>query len=306
MPGDVITSTVHEQIVSYTPNRDVLRWPVIADFMRSWVRDANPLNARQAQEFMMIGTRFIDWCVGERGLDLDHDLIDPAFAEAFLHDWGQTRAAVTRNIGRRHLHDLIRRTAGGALPPGGNTAAIMPSGAYTDAEIARMYSWANGRTSPATRRTSLTLLTLMLGFGLPVADVVLVQRSDVTEPDDGGLLLHVDGRHIWCDTNYEPQMRRLIAELDQDSWLLPYRRSSQVQTFMRNAKAQRLGGDGLVPKLKRLRTTWFVHRAGHFNALVAVMRAYGITHTHTLQSVLPHIPAPSDAETRRVLRERIL
>lgn len=289
----------------FTPEREVISWETIASFVRTSVRRAHPMNVRKARELMMIGTRHIDWCVVVHGFALDDALWDPFLADAFIRSWGVERSPRTVAVGKSQLHDLIRRLD----PESDPTMLRMRSGhasrptlPYTAKQIPQLYSWANTRRVRRTGRTARAIIGLGLGFGLDASTMTAVRAHHFTDHGARGIELTLPERQSWCDQDYEDDLRSALERRGTDEPLIELTEQSTLADFLRNSRKASRPIDAIVPELDRLRATWFLRRASHFTSLVAVMNAYGIRHTSTLQSVFARLPQPTPDQVRNALR----
>jgi hypothetical protein len=304
-PHDTDPDTVLEAIEKYRPLRDIRSWNVIADFVRTTVFDLQPPTVQAARNYLMVLTQYADWAYVNQGFGIGEHLFDHLVADSFITDWGRARKGRTAAVKRGILNDLIRRhnDTGDRRELPDRPMRSHPNVAYTDADLPKLHAWAATRRVLRVRRTASALITLGLGFGLEVGDLCIVRGKDIDDRGADGLLLTLPDRTIWCDELHEPSLRRVLADADDPgSPLLQFKPGSNPKAFLNAARKASRPADALVPELPRLRTTWFVRRAQHFSALVAVMRAYGISHTSTLQTVIEQLPTPTPDEVRRVLR----
>lgn len=254
-------------------------------------------------EFMSIGTRLADWWVTQQGMPLTIDMIDPRVGEAFLSHWRDGRQDRTVSAGGRQLHDLIARTRD--VQTGmrrGRPFRSKPNAPYTNAEIDRVVGWAQQRPTERTRRDSLMMIYLALGFGITSTQMTGLPREAVQDEGDRGLRLTLPDRLIWCDADFEQPLRRLLAVPSESPTLIRQTSAQTVADFLSAARRTRTNPNSLIPDLGRLRVTWFVRRASHFSGLLTAMRAYGITHTNTLQSVLAYVPEPTTEDAKKLLQ----
>ncbi|GGL08142.1 hypothetical protein JOE58_002570 [Curtobacterium luteum] len=291
----------------FTPEREVISWETIASFVRTSVRRAHPMNVRKARELMMIGTRHVDWCVTAHGLELGDNLWDPFLADAFIRSWGAHRRPRTVAAGKSQLHDLIRHINAGedrtALRQRSGHAS-RPTTPYTAKEIPKLYSWANTRRMRRTGRTANAIITLGLGFGLNASTMTKVRAHHFTDHGTQGIELTLPDRQSWCDQDFEEDIRSSLRRRTADDLLIELTNRTTLADFLRTTRKASRPIDAIVPELDRLRATWFVRRASHFTSLVAVMDAYGIRHTSTLQSVFSRLPQPTPDQIRTALRTK--
>jgi len=302
-PNDESYGAIACAITTFDPRRDVRSWTVIAPFVRQWVLEAQPDNVRKAVEFMSIGTRLADWWVTHQGMPLSDEMIDPRVGNAFLTYWSDGRHERTVSASGRQLHDLIARTRPGhSSLQRGRPFRSKPNAPYTGSEIDRVIAWAQQRPTARTRRDSLMMIYLALGFGITSTEMTGLPLEAVQDHAESGLQLTLQDRRIWCDTEFEQPLRRLFAASQPSPTLIRQTNARTVGDFLKAARRTRSNPNTLLPDLNRLRVTWFVRRASHFSGLLTTMRAYGISHTNTLQSVLAYVPELTTEEAKTLLR----
>lgn len=248
-------------------------------------------------------TRYVHWARVDQGLELDDTLADLDLAEAFLVSWAVGRAPRTRSTSGRQLTDFIwRRTQVSAGLSQGEHYVTQSHRPYTAAEIPSLFSWASQRPTEHGRRTATLAVTLALGFGLTAADMVQLAPSDFTDEGANGIALTLPSRVLWCDADIEPRLRALLRQYRSEGHLFRARTSDQLTMHLKSMRQRSERPSSLHPDLRRLRVTWFVWRASHLAALKALLRAYGISHLNTLQTLLEHLPDLNDDATRNLHR----
>jgi hypothetical protein len=293
-------------IDTFTPLNEVTSWGSTSGFVRASVRRADPYNVRKAREWMMIGSRHTEFCFVNHGLELNDDIWNPDLADAFLRHWGVGRQPRTVAAGASQLHDLIRRIGTDTRVGLGRHRRYRsrPKVPYAPADIPRLYAWANTRRERRTRRTAYAILGLGLGFGLDGATMTSVHAGDIVDHGTDGVELVLGDRSSWCDTDYEEDLRTVIAQRPDDGLLIELTARNTLVQFLGTSRKASRPIDAIVPELDRLRASWFAARSTHFASLIAVMDAYGIRHTSTLQSVFAHLPQPTPDQIRNALRTK--
>lgn len=319
IPASERAEDIDAAIESFAPRRAIWSWDFeLGDFVRASVRKARPYNDRKAREMMSNGARHTFHAHRTLGYDLDADIWDTSLADVFLDTLSSD--LTPRRIGqmRSSLHDLIRRyhAATDSVVWGELNARSIPNAPYTDGEIARMFSWARTRSRPESARIGHTVITLGLGFGLQSHEMLYARTDDFKDfgtdgilltlqhPDTATHLLSQPNRSIWCDSAMEEDLRRILNARGPGAPLLERRTTTSLSHHLtlQRMRFQGTDSDALVPNILKLRATWLARRGSHLSGLVALMRSYGIAHTNTLQTLLPHLPDPEPDETKTLLR----
>lgn len=252
---------------------------------------------------MVIVSRYVDWAIIEQGFALDESLADFGLVDAFLSQWADGRSPRTLASTGRQLRDFMRRYADvrERLSEGEHyvTRARAP---YSDAEIAALFSWATQRSTAHSRYTATLVVTLGLGFGLTPDEMASVRRSDFVDHARDGVTLDINGRTIWCDADCEMRLRSLLADVTPSRLLLTQRTGRTLVSSVNSLKTASRSPAINHPNFRRLRTTWFARRATHLQLLRPLMRAYGISHLNTLQTLLDYIPDADPRLTRDLHR----
>lgn len=301
-------SAIDMAIDSFTPHREVRSWDTTAEFVRTSVRRADPFNVRKAREHLMIAAPYVDFCYLQHGLELDNSLWQPELADVFLTAWGKRRAPRTVAASRSQLNDLIRRvnTDPDMGPTRRSRYRSRPNAPYTDPEIAGLFGWANTRRVRRVKRTAhgILALGLGLGLGLDAGTMTAVTGRHFTDHGHEGIEFAYENRFGWCDADFEDDLRTILLQRPTSSRVLEFGGTTTLTSFLAASRKASRPLDALVPEVDRLRATWFVRRATHFSALRAVMDAYGIRHTSTLQSVFARLPQPTETQIRHTLRTK--
>lgn len=253
---------------------------------------------------MSAGTYHVDYWVNSEGFELTEELWDLDLARTYLGSLTGKRSPRTIAVTGSHLRTLITRAQ--LLrdePPwrdiDGRSRSTAP---YTLSEIPSLFSWASGRSTARAKRTSHALLCLGLGFGLTASEMLAVRPCDFDDRGEAGIWLNLPGRALPCDSDYDHDVRKMLAAHATEARILRQKSLTEVGSFIGSSKRVVHPMHGTPPSLRRLRTTWLAHRVTHLSALLTIMRGYGISHTNTLQTALAWIPEPSPTATFTVLR----
>jgi len=300
--GDEVGDEVVAYIARYEPSRRVRTWALIAEFVRHVVVTISPESTGAAGRYLTLMALYVDWCVLTEGATPNDKLLTDSRVRHFMKQWGRTRSPDWIAQSRLRFDELLRRYhdrvdlskwEGGRHNP-------RPYPPYTVPETARLRSWARSQRQPEARRNADAITLLGLGFGLRGTEMVAVHFDDFEDHGADGIQLTLQDRFVWCDADYEQDLRTLLEEHRPGDPLTTYRVASTLTNYLTSQRKTR--PHTLVPIVNRMRSTWFLQRASHLTALTTVMRAYGVGHISTLHALVPYLANLSPTDARSIMR----
>lgn len=287
-------------IKNFTPMMPKRLWnDAVAEFTRSAVTDFAPNSSAEASIYMSVVSRLASWTVEVACNPLERRVVfDGRQIEAYVsrgltgRSPSKTRAVrlqLLRIAAELQTFDPDRRDAG-------KQPRIDPFAPYTSAEIVRLRSQGNTRSTPLRRHNWMTLLALGAGCALNTTEIVGLLVEDI-ELAAGAIRVHVRGkraRSVICLADWEAEIGNLLMSPLVSTHLFvkterPQHPPMYVGRFI-NTVAKR--GERFT--VERLRSTWI---AGHLQAgtdPVALMHAVGVKSFSTFERLVPYISMPSD------------
>lgn len=297
-------------IETYVAHPAPTGWKRIRLAVSEVVAAAGPQDREVARRWMTVLSRMVK-LLDERGMDLD----DPRvwFSDAAIEHYIAARiagGASTHSMStRRGELRTIRQRALGVTGPPAPTQLTGAKGAppYKDAEVHRLWWWADRLRAPGRRAGVLTLLALGLGAGLSAGEINHLGVSDVN--DDGtGLVVTVPEsrpRTIPVRSRWEPVLQQLVADTRQQHGAEAYlfrpaaaRARNICTNFVQNLP--KVPDPGL--KVTRLRTTWLRALLTDGVRLDVIATAAGFDSLNALRHLMRDLPELDQAERARQLR----
>jgi hypothetical protein len=305
MGGSNYSEMVEEVIASlegYTPKAATKReWATVQSFVEDAVIRSSRDSAKGARQMLRITAVYVLWCVGERGLPLQHDVIfAPLAVDAYCNQAGLSEG--TRGTYRS---TLMRVSA--TLVPEANPPAMTPvqrrtiQPPYSSDELKRYRAWARGQHTLNNRQKAMVMLALSAGAGLWPAEIDILLKEDIVA-DEHGVVVSVRGENP-----------RQVPVLRQwEVWLLEVAntRAPGELVFGTIARSKDKGlltafttkSVGEAPTNARLRATWIVTHVALATPMQALFRAGGFKQFSNLHQYLAYVDELDAVEYRALLR----
>ena len=273
------------------------------DFIRDSVALAAPHTAYAAALLMETVTRYVKWCVLDKGWPLDPHVIWSVRGI----DIYSTTANRDRSEGtRRNYRSRLMRVSEVLLPeehpekptPLNTRRTAAP---YTPAEMETYREWATNQLTEKKRDRAMVMLVLCAGAGIRPQEIPLIYPTDV-KVDDQGITITVrteEPREVPLRAEWEEWMVALLqrSAADEMLWGPNNRRSVHNLTSIFTE-----GSNGKPPRADRLRHTWVARHLEAAVPLKDLFRAAGAKKWQDLWLMLEHIEPNNDADYRRALR----
>lgn len=305
---------VREVVANYVPRYiDSYDWLSVRDFVRQVVLDSGPISGDEARRRITIVGLFVNWAHATAGIDLTvEDIFDLDVIAEWAEQETQHYTPKVRKMNRARL-----KTIGAKVNPefpvlrneSAYNSAWNPE-PYSEAEVARMVSWANSQGTAMRRHKAQVLLALTLGAGLHVYEVAALRLSDI-QLDDQGVLLHVRGqnaRSVPVLAEWEWVLRELVANVapvDAKAYAFAPGRTNKKSDVVTRFIQSTNRNEGVQPMPRRLRATWIV---GHIKSGVppmAIAKAAGMVNLRSFDKWLYNFREFEDAEYREALRAEL-
>jgi integrase len=210
--------------------------------------------------------------------------------------------------GRNTMRSRLRRMADVLLGderepdrerPMGNSDAVRP---YSQAEIAALYSWANGQSDGERYSSAMTLLALGLGAGLTGSEIARLKIGHI-HVDDEGVVVQVGGtrpREVPVLREWEQMLVERVAGREAGSWAFREGQEGGNRNLVTDFAARSRGEVGL--QARRMRATWIVHLLSREVGLIPLLEASGLRSVEAIDKFLPFVPRDAEDQKRRMLR----
>ncbi len=192
-PTPAIAAEIDTAITNFLPDKNRAAFAVVGPFVRELVRAAEPTTFDNARRLLTFVSRFVIWEWMRSGCELSPErvlrdkLIGKYVATELRHLAPSTRFDVTRILGTLTTKLTGEPTHRLTLQAG------PPKAPYSSAELAELNSWRTGLPTGLSRRNAAVLLSLGAGAGLNPAELIAVERQDITHTAEGDRFVSVRG-----------------------------------------------------------------------------------------------------------------
>lgn len=287
----------------YLPILALPYWHIIGAFVDAAVTDCIPHTDRSDRDLYSAAVPMVLWCWRSRGTPLERPRIfRKSMIEQFIH-LGMPGAA---RGSQATLRSTLWRMAE-ILNPGHADAnhrpiaRSMPTPAYSQEEVAELFSWANTQTTPARSRNALALLCLGLGAGLATRELLDVRTSDISLDDSDGrpsratvVVWRDRPRVVPIHRDWIRTLRTVIDGSPTDGWVFRPGRTStspgQVTDFLTRSRTL------LDVRPARMRTTWLIRHLSEDMPAADLLRISGLKHYAALDKLVAGTQKPSDSK----------
>jgi integrase len=279
------------------------RWARVQGLVTDAVATAAPTTSYEAHALLNVTSQLALWAELV-GLPLENEVVlNKETIDRFMLE-GCKRGEGTKRNYRRLLWVVGEAVLGPPFYPQRATplAQSDPETPYSAAEMTRLVSWARGLRTERFRVNASVMIGLGAGCGLSSQEMSALVGDDVTEDDDGTVLVHVV-RHR---PRVVPVLRRHAVAVIQRARFVGERpmlfeertriTRHQLPNFIERCPA----GDAPHMNTVRLRATWIVGRLAARVDLNALAAAAGVQ-PGALVKYLRFVPSPTQAEARRQL-----
>lgn len=279
---------------------------VINAFVADSVLVAAPRTAYAVKVLMTTVTRYVVWCVREKGWPLTGQVIWSVRAI----DLYTTTANLTRSTGTRSNYRGQLMRISEVLLPDEHPDRPSPMGkrdakqAYTPAELDSFREWPGLQLTALKRDRAMLMLTLCAGAALRPNELPLLHHEHVTVDNDG-IVIHLPGptaRDIPLLAEWEDWMTLLLERRPEGKPLWGALSSHSTHNL---TSAFTEGTEGDKPRADRLRVSWLVRHLTLGTPMKEVQRAYGVEKFTQLHLHLGQVPARSNTDYRRLLRGEV-
>ena len=290
----------------YTPLIPHEYWTQICEFVQSTVRAAAPLTTYSEKQLYPITARLALWAWQTASLPLEVGVVfSPPVIDRFTSQGLPQYTKAGRNTMRSRLRRMADVLLGDEREPDrerpmGNSDAVRP---YSQAEIAALYSWANGQPDGERYSSAMTLLALGLGAGLTGSEIARLKIGDI-QVDNEGVVVHVGGtrpREVPVLREWERMLVERVTGRDPGSWAFREGQEGGNRNLVTDFAARSRGEVGL--QARRMRATWIVGHLSSATPLPVLLQAAGLQSPAGLVGFMNFVKESTFAEQRRFLRD---
>ena len=288
--------------------RPVMRdeyWTHIRVFVETAVRTAAPNTTYSEKQLYPPTARLALWAWQTASLPLKADVIfSPPVIDRFTSQGMPQYTKAGRNTMRSRLRRMADVLLGDEREPDrerpmGNSDAVRP---YSQAEIAALYSWANGQPDGERYSSAMTLLALGLGAGLTGSEIARLKIGDI-HVDDEGVVVQVGGtrpREVPVLREWEGMLVERVAGREAGSWAFREGQEGGNRNLVTDFAARSRGEVDL--QARRMRTTWIVRQLDQRAPLLPLLEASGLQSPEALERFLPFTHRATRDDERAALR----
>jgi len=297
-------------IHGYTPKKPTsgVAWETVRPAVIEWVVAMKPRTHSNARRLMMMTGLYVAWVWTVTGTDLVPSRV---FTNSLILRYLADRLA---NHSEPYRFDTARQlaTIGGLLTS--NDISRLPTPPqprrakpYTDAEIAKLYSWSRSLTTEFKRERAKAFLGLAGGAGLSaqelmtirVEDVIITGRRALVHVRDSDQPRTVPVRASWVRTLSESIGTRTTGYMFQAYRLLEYP-PHELQRFLSDNPCTPR------PSASRLHSGWIVSLLDASIPLPLLLQIAGLTSVQSLQPYLTFTePHDLDDHIGRITGEEV-
>ncbi len=257
---------------TYQPNLPTHDWETIRPFVLSVIEQVEPQLPYSPAALLNAVTHHVDWCTNTAGVALRageifrRDVIGAAISMM------PTTQSSTRGR-RRSILLRVGETLGAipVAPPLPPLSAATPSAPYTANEVDEVVRWAhlqNDKDLPS----SLALVTLGFGAGLPTRDLAMVRARDV---EGDGSVIRLADRTIPVLDDWSDELAALTQRAtDREATL--FRPGTSWSKNVVTVFVGRAFASGIRPSTQRMRATWLVHHLSTGTPMQDLLAAAGL------------------------------
>lgn len=274
---------------------------MLGAFIEDAVAEAALLSGRTPRSLFPATVAYVLWSWQSRGTPLERSRIFcRALVEEFIHLGMGAYARGSKATHRATLTLLVD-----TLNPTEHTRARLPiprstpTAPYTEAEVAKLYSWATSQGTVRRQQDALALLVLGLGAGLATRELLAVRVSDVDTREAQAFVVVWEGRPrtVPISPSWRRPLRRIIGELDPADWAFRPGRSGansgQVSDFLQRARTT------LDVRPSRMRATWLLEHLDAGTAPHELLRISGLQNLAALDKIEAARARPRRQSPRR-------
>lgn len=282
---------MYDESDTYEPLLPAKDWTLIRPFVLCVVTDVEPVLPYPRAAIINAVTHHVDWCVSTAGLPQSRDDLFRRDVIGAAVAMMPTRQSSTR--GRRRSILLRVGEALGTIPvppPLPPLAAASPSAPYTANEIDEVFRWANIQ-SEKDLPSSLALVSLGLGAGLPTRDLAGVRGRDVAED---GAFVQLKDRRVPVIEDWPEELAELARRAADRNTTL-FRPGVAWSKNVVTVFVARSFGSGMRPSTQRMRATWLVHHLSIGTPMQDLLSAAGLQSMDALVRYERFLPPSSTA-----------
>lgn len=282
---------------SYLPSLPEADWASIRAFVLEAVDDVSAHVPYPEVSILNAIAHHVDWCVNIVGLPQSRE-------DLFRRDVIATAVAAmptTQSSTRGRRRSLLLRVGEAlgtipvlpVLPP---LSAATPSTPYTVNEVDEIYRWATMQ-SERDVPSSLALVALGLGAGLPTRDLTAVRARDV---GGGGTFVQTADRVVPVLGEWTDELG-IAARRATDKEATLFRPGASWSKNVVTVFVGRSLGSGIRPSTQRMRATWLVHHLSIGTPMQDLLSAAGLQSMDALVRYERFLPPSTAAheDTRR-------
>jgi hypothetical protein len=272
---------VSRRIDNYRPQGATdAEWVAIGDLVREVAKAATLAISYDEDLILAVVTRLAAWS-WSRAVPIT---IDKIFQLERIEACCTRGMADVSNQTQGNYRSILRAVAevvvGPPLFPGRPIPLAKSSSnpPYTDFDVAELLSWAESRSTGASRDNLRTVLVLGFGAGLRPAETNVLVGSDIDVSLDG-LLITVPGIHsrkVWVERIWEQDLLARMDQVGDRPLFRPNRLHPKTDDVGSYIDRQRRRPEVVKLSARRCRTTWIVRHLERATSPLVVAQAAGI------------------------------
>ena len=292
-------TTVEGVLEHYVPQPATVspeRWRTVRPLAVESVRAARYESVWGAHFALRTVAMFLDWTV-DQGLPPEAEVVfTPDLVERFCVVSSKHLSRRTLGNVRSALRSVARantRRAPWPPEPKQYTDHVHLAPPYSDEEIAAFWRTAESQATAYRVRVMTAMLTLGLGAGLKVTELMTVtaaQHVRLHPEDDRLWIIRLEDRTVPVRARYVPRLRGLCRQFPDEALIGPHKTTSKDPL---GVVRRRLEIPDYLPTLSmsRLRTTWMAAVLMQPDVRISeFMLMAGTVSSKTLECIAPFIP----------------
>ena len=292
----------------FTPTIDPAYWERLREPTMRVVALTAHVGLISAPELATAAARFLLWAWQTTGEEPSADVFRRDVIERYIDS---AKRHTYTPAGANTIRSRLLRIQEAVNPASTSRRPLRPLGAspgsapYSDAEIARLRSWAATQTTVRRRSDADVLLALGLGAGLYGAEIIRTARADIITTSEGvDVLVHGEMPRIvpllaeWAATlqgqDFDPN--------DPTPVFRPGRQAGHNANLITDLVSRGHIADPSTPgkslqiRARRMRSTWIVRHLEAGTATLPLLQAAGVANLQALDRFIVHAKRPEQLD----------
>lgn len=288
----------------FTPTIDPAYWARLREPTLQIVALAAATGPISAPELATAAARFLLWVWQTTGEEPSTDVFRRDVIERYIDS---AKRHTYTAAGANTIRSRLLRIQEAVNPSGTSRRPLRPLGAspgsapYSDAEIARLRSWAATQTTDRRRCDADVLLALGLGAGLYGAEIIRTTRADIIPTVDGvDVVVRGDApRIVPLIAEWAATLQQQVFDPDDATPVFRPGRQAGLNANLITDLVSRghiadpsTPGKNLQIRARRMRSTWIVRHLEAGTATLPLLQAAGVANLQALDRFIIHAKRP--------------